>query len=73
MEQRMTMHPEDFDFPLTVRYGEIGFDGVATLPSLANWLQEAAGQENSSASAPGPLRSIASDIAAMKSMMPESI
>ena len=48
MEQRMTMHPEDFDFPLTVRYGEIGFDGVATRPSLANWLQEAAGQSASS-------------------------
>ncbi len=42
------MYLEDFDFPLTVRYGEIGFDGVATLPSLANWLQEAAGQSASS-------------------------
>lgn len=44
----MTMHLQAFDFPLTVRYGEIGFDGVATLPSLANWLQEAAGQSASS-------------------------
>lgn len=42
------MHLEYFDFPLTVRYGEIGFDGAATLPSLANWLQEAAGQSASS-------------------------
>ena len=29
---------------LMVRYGEIGENGVATLPSLGNWLQEAAGR-----------------------------
>ena len=29
---------------LMVRYGEIGENGVATLPALGNWLQEAAGR-----------------------------
>lgn len=33
-----------YDFALNVRYGEVGADGVATLSTLANWLQEAAGQ-----------------------------
>lgn len=37
-----------YDLPLNVRYGEVGADGVATLSSLANWLQEAAGQSASS-------------------------
>ena len=40
----MSIRLEESDFFLTVRYGEVGFDGVATLSSLANWLQEAAGQ-----------------------------
>ena len=36
---------EDYarDINLSVRYGEIGANGVATLSSLGNWLQEAAG------------------------------
>ena len=38
------MQLNEYHFPLTVRYGETGFNGVATLPALANWLQEAAGQ-----------------------------
>ena len=29
-----------YDLTLNVRYGEVGADGVATLSSLANWLQE---------------------------------
>ena len=37
-----------YDLTLNVRYGEVGADGVATLSSLANWLQEAAGQSASS-------------------------
>lgn len=36
-----------YDFPLHVRYGEVGADGVVTLSALANWLQEAAGQSAS--------------------------
>lgn len=32
-----------YDYLLNVRYGEVGHDGVVTLTSLANWLQEAAG------------------------------
>lgn len=32
------------DVNFSVRYGEIGENGVATLPSLGNWLQEAAGR-----------------------------
>lgn len=36
------------DFHLSVRYGEVGSNGEATLASLANWLQEAAGQSASS-------------------------
>lgn len=35
------------DFHLAVRYGEVGRNGEATLASLANWLQEAAGQSAS--------------------------
>ena len=34
---------EASELHLSVRYGEIGENGVATLSSLANWLQEAAG------------------------------
>ena len=33
-----------FDFPFSVRYGEIGANGVATLSAIGNWLQEAAGR-----------------------------
>ena len=32
-----------YDLRFTVRYGEIGENGVATLSALGNWLQEAAG------------------------------
>ncbi len=32
-----------YDLRFPVRYGEIGVNGVATLASLGNWLQEAAG------------------------------
>ncbi|MBQ3892466.1 MAG: acyl-[acyl-carrier-protein] thioesterase [Desulfovibrio sp.] len=31
------------EMPVTVRYGEVGANGFATLSSLGNWLQEAAG------------------------------
>lgn len=32
-----------YDMAFSVRYGEIGSDGVATLSAVGNWLQEAAG------------------------------
>ncbi|MBP3731191.1 MAG: acyl-ACP thioesterase [Mailhella sp.] len=32
-----------YEMPLTVRYGEVGPDGLTSLSSLGNWLQEAAG------------------------------
>lgn len=32
------------DVEFSVRYGEIGENGVATLSSLGNWLQESAGR-----------------------------
>lgn len=36
--------PYEFDIDFSVRYGEIGANGVATLSSLGNWLQESAGR-----------------------------
>ncbi|MCH5277780.1 MAG: acyl-ACP thioesterase [Desulfovibrionaceae bacterium] len=37
-----------YDLSLSVRYGETGADGITTLSSVANWLQEAAGHSASS-------------------------
>lgn len=37
-----------YDLSLNVRYGEAGADGMTTLSSVANWLQEAAGHSASS-------------------------
>lgn len=34
----------EWDLDLQVRYGEVGYNGVINLFTLANWLQEAAGQ-----------------------------
>ena len=39
----MEYSEKSYDFTFQVRYGEIGENGVATLASLGNWLQEAAG------------------------------
>lgn len=48
MEEQAQVWGREYDYPLEVRYGEAGHDGVATLSSLANWLQEAAGRSASS-------------------------
>ena len=44
MPERYEGTDEASELTLSVRYGEIGENGVATLSSLANWLQEAAGR-----------------------------
>lgn len=44
MPERSEATPYEFDINFSVRYGEIGENGVATLSSLGNWLQESAGR-----------------------------
>ena len=44
MPERSDRADMSSDLRLSVRYGEIGENGVVTLSSLANWLQEAAGR-----------------------------
>jgi len=43
MAQDTDFIEQAYDYHLETRYGEVGYDGVTTLSSLANWLQEAAG------------------------------
>ncbi|WP_295640675.1 acyl-ACP thioesterase domain-containing protein [uncultured Mailhella sp.] len=44
MPEHSQASPYEFDINFSVRYGEIGENGVATLSSLGNWLQESAGR-----------------------------
>lgn len=44
MPDQTTTADNSLDIAFSVRYGEIGENGVATLSALGNWLQEAAGR-----------------------------